>query len=334
MPLARRANQVELRLTANLQLQPLPQLVTWIVRAPPFGASFSIRYTKPSTVLVGLRSTAPLRRASRSGRFQPRTEHATKPLTSSFTIPGGPDLAIGSPSPRVARSASAAASSKDDNIIGSGRLPSTRAPSPGRSALARATHGITRFLPVSLLACSWLSPLRSGFSAASPTEPPRRESSPARPHPSHCLAACEAGTKRCSSTSATQTLREHNHGIDRSPLSEPGARAPERALARSARLVGLRSHRLSPGERLLLESRLSPRCSVTGGRRLALAFRKRPGILRPQAPSTRRERHDRQPRFTGQGPGGFRRRHLSLPGSGFRRWQGPRSSLMLVLTRR
>jgi hypothetical protein len=32
-PLARRANQVELRLTANLQLQPLPQLVTWILLA-------------------------------------------------------------------------------------------------------------------------------------------------------------------------------------------------------------------------------------------------------------------------------------------------------------
>jgi hypothetical protein len=91
-PLARRANQVELRLTANLQLQPLPQLVPWIFEIGLSARSFPIRYTRPSAVLAGLRSTAPLRRTSRSGRFQPRTEHATKPLTSSSTIQGGSDL--------------------------------------------------------------------------------------------------------------------------------------------------------------------------------------------------------------------------------------------------
>jgi hypothetical protein len=35
--------------------------------------------------------------------------------------------------------------------------------------------------------------------------------------------------------------------------------------------------------------------------------------------------------FTGQGPDGFRRRHLSLPGSGFRRRQGPRSSFIVIV---
>jgi hypothetical protein len=184
-------------LTANLQLQPLPQLATSILSAhPELGPRMAslIRYTRPSAVLAGLRSTAPLRRTSRSGRFQPRTEHATKPLTSSSTTQGGPISTVdregltlkvpgrvGSPSPWAARSASAVASSKDDDIIESGRLPSPRSPSPARSALARTTPGIMRSLPISLLACSWLSPLRSGFSAASPAEPPRRESLPARP---------------------------------------------------------------------------------------------------------------------------------------------------------
>jgi len=102
-PLARRANQVELRLTANLQLQPLSQLVTGSFKIGLSARSFSIRYTRPSAVLAGLRSTAPLRRASRSGRFQPRTEHATKPLTSSSAIQGGPGSTVdreheGSPS--------------------------------------------------------------------------------------------------------------------------------------------------------------------------------------------------------------------------------------------
>ena len=158
-----------------------------------------------------------------------------------------------------------------------------------------------RSLPVSLLACSWLSPLRSGFSAASPAEPPRRESRPARPRPSRCLAACEAvGTKRCSSTSATQTPREHNHGIDRSPLFEPGARAPERALARGARRSACARTSFRLVDACSLESRLSPRCSVTGGRRLALTFafaRVTPGILRPQAPQRdgRDERTKRPP---------------------------------------
>jgi len=36
-PLARRANQVELRLTANLQLRPLPQPVPWFLRDRPLG---------------------------------------------------------------------------------------------------------------------------------------------------------------------------------------------------------------------------------------------------------------------------------------------------------
>jgi hypothetical protein len=179
------------------------------------------------------------------------------------TLGGDPQT----PGPAV-RSASIVASSKDDNIIGSGRLPSTRTPSPARLTLARMTHRITRSLPVSLLACSWLSPPRSGSSAASPAEPPRRESPPARPRSREAT-----GTKRCSSTSATQTPREHNHGIDRSPLSEPGAHAPERALARSARRSACARTSFRPVDACSLDSRLSPRCSVTGGRRLALTSR-------------------------------------------------------------
>lgn len=276
--------------------------------------SSSIGYTRPSAVLAGLRSTAPLRRASRSGRFQPRTEHATKPLTSSSATPGGPDRA-GSPSPVAARSASAVASSKDDDVIGSGRLPSTRAPPPARSALARTTHGITRdpagLAARVLVAFATASRLQRCFThGPSPEGEP-----PARPRPSRCLAAAalrlvRGGTKRCSSTSATQTLREHNHGIDRSPLSEPGARAPERALARSARLVALRLHKLSPGKRMLpgieaFTSMLGHGWPPPRPRR-RLRTRVTPEILRPQAPrrdDATRERNDHQPRFHGPGAG-------------------------------
>ena len=114
--------------------------------------------------------------------------------------------------------------------------------------------------PVSLLACSWFSPLRAGSGAASPAEPPRRESWPARP-------SCpeRQRTMRRSSTSAIQTTREHDHGILRSPLhrASPSVRlrAPPDPAAFAVRNWSLHP---APGLRpepgfLSVESRLPPR---------------------------------------------------------------------------
>jgi hypothetical protein len=100
-------------------------------------------------------------------------------------------------------------------------------------------------------------------------------------------------------------------------MSERRARAPERALTRSVRpgrQVGrarsaCASRTPAPGN---LESRLSPRCSVTGGRRLDPL---RATVRSTYAPCIAaggiglrfdprsRERHDRQPRFHGPGAG-------------------------------
>jgi len=98
-PLARRANQVELRLTANLQLQPPPQLVTGPSRSASRQVSRSGTPDRRSP--GGAAIDSPLRPASRPGRFQPRTEHATKPLTPSPAIQGGSESTVdleGSPS--------------------------------------------------------------------------------------------------------------------------------------------------------------------------------------------------------------------------------------------
>ena len=165
-PLAGRTNQVELRLTANLQLQPLPQLVTWEVPT----------YSRPSAVLAEPRSTAPLRRTSRSGRFRPRTEHATKHLTSSPAIPGGSDP-TGCPAkphprhrgpldPPMLSPRQRTTTSLDQDAFHQREHPPLHAPRQRRRS--RTTQRITGSPPVSLLACSWLSPLRSGSSAASP----------------------------------------------------------------------------------------------------------------------------------------------------------------------
>jgi len=124
------------------------------------------------------------------------------------------------------------------------------------------------------------------------------------------------------------------------------SRAP---LARGGPALG----RLPPFERLLSpRSRLSPRRSVTGSRRplsvpgprdprhtlhLALdrhhrlrfvTLRQRCARITSASTQARRENDTTANRgFTGQGPCGFRRRHLSLPGSSFRCRQGPRSPL-------
>ena len=82
-----------------------------------------------------------------------------------------------------------------------------------------------------------------------------------------------ARTKRCSSTSATQTTREHNHGSNRSPCFEHEA-------------YPLRG---SPGGSFTGDHRLAP-CHV---RHVA------PGTSRPRV----KERYDRQPRFHGPGAG-------------------------------
>ena len=165
---AERTNRVELRLTANLQLQPLPQPVTW-----------EPMYTRPSAVLVEPRSTAPLspslpvRAFSAANRACDEASDVLH-LERSANLGGSdptscqelpPSLQPNRiPVTRSARSTSAAASSKDDHFDEPGRLPSTRA---------------RKSPPVSLLACSWLSPLRAGSSAASPRSFPSMKGEPA-----------------------------------------------------------------------------------------------------------------------------------------------------------
>ena len=285
-------------------------------------------YTRPSAILAELRSTAPLRRASRSGRCQPRTEHATKPLTSSATPPGGSFprlLTMGSPSPGIVRSASAAASSKDDDFVEPGRLPSSRAPSPGHPALARTTLGINRCRPVSLLACSWLSPLRSGSSAASPAEPPVRESGPARPQSHAAYGDAPSGPsaarrllqpKQPASTTTESTDPRSRH------LADMRLRAPPAPVTRSLRSPRQPAHvRLAPVERLL------PGWGLRFDARYWVAVVPHPpahsGISRPQVHEG--ERHDRQPRFHGPGATRLSPQAPLAATADFRRHQGARS---------
>jgi len=130
-----------------------------------------------STVLVGPRSMAPPRCTSRSRCFRPRTETATSPLTPSVTTLRGSGREAASPSLRVARPAFFRRLVKDSSFR------RTRAPSiaecslpRSRAALSLGTRGISRSPPpVSLLACSWLSPPRPGFRRAFTPELPRVE---------------------------------------------------------------------------------------------------------------------------------------------------------------
>jgi len=154
-------------LTANLQLRPVPQ-----PSREPRGAARGPRLEP------GLRASAcavervpggaPI--VGSSALHLPPAVFSTARRacdpTSGVLVAsrGGSSIAAASPSPRSARSGSAAVSSKTTAFAVPGRLPSTSAPSPGRAGACAPARGITESPPpVSLLACSWLSPPRPGF---------------------------------------------------------------------------------------------------------------------------------------------------------------------------
>ena len=248
---------------------------------PPASASAATRYmetmyTRPSAVLVEPRSTAPLspslpvRAFSAANRACDEASDVLlheklrtwvdpiRPTARSCPQASGQ---AASPSPGPARSTSAAASSKDDHLGEPGRLPSTRAPkSP----------------PVSLLACSWLSPLRAGSSAASPRSfPSFREG-----------RACQLDLGF--------TLPVATRDQDQALLVDFCNPNNPRAQPRIQPIPVL-------GARGLRPTKLSPGSSVTGDRRLAPCHVRHvaPGTSRPRV----KERYDRQPRFHGPGAG-------------------------------
>jgi len=228
-------------LTANLQLRPVPQ--------PSREPAWSLGPGRPrvwwSAFLAEPRSSAPPRFTSRRRSSRPRAGPATRPLASLVASPGGSGIAAASPSPRSARSGRAAVSSKTTAFAVPGRLPSTSAPSPGHACAFAPARGITGSPPpVSLLACSWLSPPRPGFRRLFTCRalPRERGSRPARPR------AFQTWTERRSSTSATNSTREHDRGTARSP-PRVARELGQRALARSARLRSPASPPWDPIER-------------------------------------------------------------------------------------
>jgi len=141
----------------------------------------------PGAVLVEPRSVTPPRPAYRPWCSRPWSGPATLPLTSLLAILRGPGLSLAgrtaSPSPRIAVPRAAAASSKATALrwartssIAECSLPLSRVP------LSRSARGITRSPPpVSLLACSWLSPPRPGFRRPFAPGAPANGSQGARP---------------------------------------------------------------------------------------------------------------------------------------------------------
>jgi len=126
---------------------PASACAAFITRSPegvPEGALRGLCPERPrerhSTVLAGPRSTAPPRCTSRSRCFRPRAEPATSPLTSSVTTLRGSGREAASPSLRIARPAFPRRLVKDSGFVGSGRLPSPSAPSPGRAPRLRVVR--------------------------------------------------------------------------------------------------------------------------------------------------------------------------------------------------
>jgi len=147
----------------------------------------SARVRGPSAVLVEPRSAAPPRYAFRPRCFRPWAGLATLPLTPFLATLRGlgpsPSGRIASPSPRIAVPAPLPPRQRSQPFAGPGRLPSPSAPSPlSHVPLSRFARGITRSPPpVSLLACSWLSPPRPGFRRPFAPGAPRKGSHGARP---------------------------------------------------------------------------------------------------------------------------------------------------------
>jgi hypothetical protein len=222
-----RADQVELRLTANLLLRPSPQSS----RDPRRGArERALRELCPerprerhSTVLAGPRSWTPPCCTTRPRCFRPRAELATLPLTSSVATLRGSGRETGSPSLRIARPSSPAVSSKTAAFAGPGRLPSPSAPSPGRAPRFRVVRVGSRGAR-HRCRCSSARGFRHRDPASGALSllelPPALagELPPALADGAKGLDPWPFGwTKRRSSTSATNTAREHTHGTARSP---------------------------------------------------------------------------------------------------------------------
>jgi len=189
-------------------------------------------------VLVEPRSVAPPLSACRPWCSRPWSGLATLPLTSSLAILRGPGLSLAgataSPSPRIAVPCAAAASLKATALAGPGRLSSPSAPSPCRtSRCLRSVRGIPRSPPpVSLLACSWLSPPRPGFRRPFAPGAPANGSQGARPL-----------TFRSGPSAARRLLQPPQPASTPTRSSDPRLAQPERALARSARLPRFREAR-------------------------------------------------------------------------------------------
>jgi len=171
-----------------------------------------------SAVLAEPRSTAPPRFTSRRRRSRPLAGLATRPLTSPVTTLGGSaslpiPFRFGPPGP-----ASPAVSSRTEGSTAPGRLPSTSAPSPEHARRLRALRVGSRGAR-HRCRCSRARGFRHRDPASGAPSPaelgPRtrreHESQRARPR------ICRSGTRRRSSTSATNSTREHDRGTARSP---------------------------------------------------------------------------------------------------------------------
>jgi len=123
---------------------------------------------------------------------------------------------------------------KGHGLAGPGRLSSPSAPSPCRtSRCLRSVRGIPRSPPpVSLLACSWLSPPRPGFRRPFAPGAPANGSQGARPL-----------TFRSGPSAARRLLQPPQPASTPTRSSDPRLAQPERALARSARRPRFREAR-------------------------------------------------------------------------------------------
>jgi len=268
-----------------------------------------------SAVLAEPRSTAPPRFTSRRRRSRPLAELATRPLTSPVTTLGGSaslpiPFRFGPPGP-----ASPAVSSKTKGSTVPGRLPSTSAPSPEHARRLRALRVGSRGAR-HRCRCSRARGFRHRDPASGAPSPaelgPRtrrgHESQRARPR------ICRTGTRRRSSTSATNSTREHDRGTARSPprLRKNEAHVRLRASLAPLSGVGATTKGPRPLRRFAAEgpSRAAPpkprRPTESLHRARAAPSSSLAFGARPKPRSTGKGEDGHQPRFHGPGAGGLR----------------------------
>jgi len=144
----------------------------------------------------------------------------------------GPAGPARSPSPGIARSASAAASSKDDDVIGSGRLPSTRAPFQEPAVLAARCSR----------ARGHCDPATARFH---PRSAPRRERRRARPRLAHaaCGIAAFGIVNRAGPDAARRLLQPKQPASTTTESTDPHHLAP--ALTRFTRCASSHAARFT-----------------------------------------------------------------------------------------